>query len=198
MRRVARLSLLVALAAGVGLPVGPARALDFQLRSVETVDDGFKHEHSCFRYDDRSDMQIDLPKGWITTANVDSITSVSPDASGAVIRIEKSVLLPDTQFRDAGLEVYRRRVLSGIPEGAVNIRIVAEKADPLPVFGWKDYAFTVAYDFFGRTLRRSVVFININPKQQISMIVNAEQSDFDKVYGQGLTLMQSWVPIPAS
>ncbi len=198
LRRFLFLDLLAAFVACISLPVALSHALDFQLRPVETVDDGFKHEHSCFRYDDRSDMQIDLPRGWRTTADSNSITSVPPDVSGAVIRIEKSALTPDTLFRDAGLDVYRQRVLSGIPERAVNTRIVAEKANPLPIFGWKDYEFTVVYDFFGRTLRRSVVFVDLNSKEQILMTVSAEQSDFDKIYSQGLTLMQSWVPSPAS
>ena len=196
--RVARLKLLAVLMAGVGLSARPSQALDFQLRTVETLDDGFKHEHSCFRYDDHSDMQIDLPRGWNTTADARSITSVSPDGSGAVIHLEKSALTPDTPFRDTGLDVYRRGVLSGLPEGAVNARIVAEKANPLPIFGWKDYEFTVTYNFFGRDLRRGVVFVNVNPKQQVLMTVSAEQGNFEQVHSQGLTLMQSWTPIPAS
>ena len=56
----------------------------------------------------------------------------------------------------------------------------------------------MAYNFFGRDLRRSVLFINVNPKQQILLTVTAEQGDYEKVYGQGLTLMQSWIPIPAN
>ena len=194
-RRFVRLGLSALLVAGGWLAV-PSRALDFQLRPTTTVDDGFTHEHSCFSYDDRADMQIDLPRGWRTTADAGSITSVPPDASGALLRIEKSTLGPDTPFRDAGLDVYRRRALAGVPQGAVNARIVAEKADPLPIFGWKDYEVTVSYDFFGQSLSRSVVFINLNPKQQILLTVSATQGDFDKVRGQGMTVMQSWVPVP--
>ncbi len=197
-QRFVRLRLLAALVAGIGLPVGLSPALDFRLHTTETEDDGFKHEHSCFRYDEHSDMQIDLPKGWITTAEPSSMTSVPPDASGAVIQVEKSAFTPDTPFRDAGLDVYRRRALSGVPEGAVNARIIVEKANPLPIFNWKDYEFTMAYNFFGRDLRRSVLFINVNPKQQILLTVTAEQGDYEKVYGQGLTLMQSWIPIPVN
>ena len=195
-RRFVRPGLLAVVVAGGSFLAAPSRALDFQLHPTTTVDDGFTHEHSCFSYDDRSDMQIDLPRGWRTTADASSINSVPPDASGALIRIEKSSLAPDTPFRDAGLDVYRRRALAGVPQGAANIKIVAEKADPLPIFGWKDYEFTVSYDFFGQSLSRSVVFINLNPKQQILMTVSATQGDFDKVRGQGMTVMQSWVPVP--
>ena len=193
-----RPGLFAALVVGSGFLAVPSRALDFQLHPVKTLDDGFTHEHSCFSYDNRTDMLIDLPKGWNITADPSSITSLSPNASGAVIRIEKSALTPNTPFRDTSLDLYRRRVLSGIPQGAVNTHIVAEKTDPLPIFGWKDYEFTVAYDFFGRSLRSSVVFINLNAKEQISMTVIASQNDFDKVHGQGMTVMQSWTPTPAS
>jgi hypothetical protein len=161
------------------------------------LDDGFTHEHGCFSYDEHSDMLIDLPRGWTTTADSGSITCVAPNASAAMIRIEKSAVAPNVAFHDNDLEQYRRRVLSGVPEGAVNTRIVAEKADPLPIFGWKDYEFTLAYDFFGQSLRRSVAFINLNPKQQITVTIVATQSDFDTVHGQGMTVMQSWVPTPA-
>jgi hypothetical protein len=196
-RRCLACGVLAILALGSVFPVGLAHALDFELHSVATVEDGVPREHSSFRYDDHTDMMIDLPHGWSTTATAAAIICVPTNAVGAEVRIEKSTLTPGTPFAGAGLDVYRQRLLSGVPAGAANPRLGEEKRDPLPVFGWKDYEFTVAFTFFGQQLQRSVTFINLNDKEQIMVIVTGAQGEFDRIHAQAMDVMLSWSPVPA-
>jgi hypothetical protein len=190
------------LAAGMALagvfPVGMARALNFELHPVTTLEDGALREHESFRYDGHTNVRIDVPRGWSTTATAAEITCVPMNAGGAEVRIEKSALTPATPFAGAGLDVYRQRVLSTVPQGAANLRMGEEKRDPLPVFGWKDYELTVAFEFFSQRLRRSVIFINLNATEQIMVIVTGAQSDFDRIHAQAMDVMLSWTPVPAS
>ena len=75
--------------------------------------------------------------------------------------------------------------------------MVKETADPLPVFGWKDFEFEMTYDFFGTTFHRSVLFIDVDAKQQIFTTVVAEESNFAKVHAAAMDVMRSWCPVPA-
>jgi hypothetical protein len=187
---------LIVIAVLEGLMAAPAGALDFQLHTVSVAEDGFTHEHSCFKYDDVVDVMIDLPRGWTVTADAGSITSVPPNDASTLIRLEKSRLAPNIPFRDAGLEAYRKVALATVPAGAVDVRIVKEAANPLPVFNWKDFEFEVTYTFFGVTLRRSVLFINLNSQQQILTTVISGPLTFDKVHGAAMDVMRSWSPVP--
>ena len=197
-RDLLRRGLPVALLCGTLLLAVPCRALDFRLHEVKTEDDGFTHVHSCFRYDDRTEIMIDLPRHWSVTDDVSSISAVPPGGANTLLRIAKSPFPSNASFQKADLDAYRAQVLAGVPQGSVNVRVLEEKADPLPVFGWKDYQFTMAYDFFGQSFRRSVLFINLNPKEQLMVTVVAGQADFDKVYEASMDVMRSWSPVPAT
>jgi hypothetical protein len=190
------------LLAGIALvcvcPVGPASALDFELHSAVTVEDGVPRKHACFRYDEHTNVMIDLPHSWSTTSTAAAITCVPTNTGGAEVRIEKSTLTPGTPFANAGLDVYRQHLLSIVPHGAASLRLGEEKRDRLPVFGWKDYEFTVAFDFFSQQLLRSVMFINLNDKEQIMVIVTGARPGFDQIHAQAMDVMLSWSPVPAN
>jgi hypothetical protein len=192
------LQALIAGAAFIGPFAVPAAALDFQLHTVSINEDGYMHKHSCFKYDERTDVMIDFPVGWSTTADAGSITSLPPHEANTSIFLQRSPLTPDTPFKDSGLDTYRKRATAMIPPGAVNLHVIKETAEPLPVFGWKDFEFEMTYDFFGATFRRSVLFVDVDASQQILTTVVAEQPNFDKVHAAAMDVMRSWCPVPPS
>ena len=188
---------LLALTAGVALAAGcavPAFGLDFQLHTVSLSEDGFVHRHSCFKYDERSNVLIDLPPGWNTTADAGSITSSPPNAINTFILLQRSPLTPGTPFRDSTLDTYRQRALASVPPGSSNIRVVKETPNPLPIFGWQDFEFEMSYDLAGTTFHRSVLFINLDTRQQILTAVVAEASAFDKIHAAAMDVLRSWHP----
>ena len=178
--------------------VPPMNALDFVVRSKNVQEDGFTKEQLYVRNDARSDVWLILPGEWSRTDGPDSLTLTPPKVSNALVRVEKSSLAPNTEFRGDGLEVYRRRATADIPQGATNVLCREERDAPLPIFGWKDHEFIFTYDFFGQAYRRGVLFINLNAREQIILTCVAPAESFDKVHNEGLDVMRSWQPVPSN
>jgi hypothetical protein len=186
---------IIASAAFSGPFAVPAAALDFQLHTVSINEDGYMHKHSCFKYDEHTDVMIDFPVDWTTTAGAGSITSSPPREANTSIFLQPSPLTPATLFKGSGLDTYRQRAAAMVPPGAVNRHMVKETADPLPVFGWKDFEFEMTYDFFGVTFHRSVLFIDVDATQQILTTVVAEEPNFGRVHAAAMDVMRSWCPV---
>lgn len=176
--------------------VSSVRALNFQLRHIQTLDDGAKVDHTCFQYDESTEVLLDLPKDWSTSSTAICVTSSPPSRPNDQIQLEKSLLTPDTSFQEKGLETYRQRSLAMIPRGAQNIHVVGEQADPLPIFGWKDYEFTVDYDFYGQTFRRGTFFINIDSKLQLVMTTTSAPDTFAAMHTAAFRVLRSWCVAP--
>ena len=187
----------LALALLVGGPAVPAHALDFQLHPVKVEEDGMVYERAYFNADEHTHVMIDLPHGWSVSDGPAFLSATPQNLANSLVRIEKSSLTPDTLFRDKGLEAYRQRVMAAVPREALNVRMVQEQADPLPVFHWKDYEWVVEYDCYGQSFRRSAMFVNLNAREQILLTTVAVRDNFDQVHHAGLDLLRSWNAIPA-
>ena len=179
----------------LGGAVVPVRALDFQLHPVKVEEDGLTYDRAYFSGDEHTRVMIDPPHGWNVTSGPAFLAATPPNLADSLVRVEKSALTPDTLFRDRGLEVYHQRVLAAIPREAVNVRTVQEQADPLPVFHWKDYEWVMEYDCYGQTFRRSVMFVNLNAREQILLTTVAVRDHFDMVHQAGLDVLRSWSPM---
>ena len=192
--RVAAISAWIVLAGAMPR----ADALDFTLHTKNVQEDGFTKEQLYIRNDERSDVFLSLPARWTRSDAPPALTLTPPDIRNSLVRVEKSSLAPNTEFRDAGLDTYRRRAQGDIPQGATNVRCHEETDNPLPIFGWRDHEFVFTYDFFGQAYRRSVVFINLNSREQIVLTCVASAEDFDSVRTAGLDVLRSWQVTPSS
>ena len=188
-----------AILAGLTLAsAGPrAGALDFVLHARNVEEDGFTKEQLYVRNDERSEVLLTLPARWVRTDGAASLTLVPPDVRNSLVRVEKSPLAPGVEFRAAGLDTYRRRASAGVPQGATNVEAREERENPLPIFGWTSREFTYAYDFFGQAYRRTVVFVNLNAREQIVLTCVAPTGDFDAVREEALEVLRSWQVVPA-
>ena len=187
----------LAVVAGLSLVAGPVRGLDFRLHATTVQEDGQPREQLSFRADAGTEVAIALPGGWARADDVGSLTLTPPRITNGMVRIERSALTPAVAFRDAGLDTYRQRVLAGIPQGAAEIKASGDADDPLPIFGWKSHEWTVDYDFFGQSYRRSVLFLNLNAREQLMLTTVSLRADFDPVHAAGLDVLRSWQVMPA-
>ncbi len=178
--------------------VARAGALDFILHAKNVQEDGFTKEQLYVRNDERSDVLLGLPMEWARTDGPASLTLVPPDVRNSLVRVEKSALAPNTEFREAGLDTYRRRAQADIPQGATNVQCREEHENPLPIFGWKDHEFVFSYDFFGQAYKRSVVFVNLNAREQIVLTCVAPAEKFDAVRNAGFDVLRSWQVVPSN
>lgn len=188
---------LVVLLASLTGAVPRVDALDFVLHSRSVQEDGFAREQLFIRNDERSEVLLSLPAQWTRTDSPASLTLVPPDVRNSLVRVEKSALAPNTEFREAGLDTYRRRALADVPQGATGVQCREERDNPLPIFGWKDHEFVFTYEFFGQAYRRSVVFVNLNAREQIVLTCVAPAENFDAVHDVGFDVLRSWQTVPA-
>ena len=113
------------------------------------------------------------------------------------MRVEKSALSPDTPFIDQGLDTYRRRAQASVPQGATDVACAQERDNPLPIFGWKDHEFIFTYEFFGQSYKRSVLFVDLNAREQIVLTCVAPAGQFDPVREAGMDVLRSWQVVSA-
>ena len=173
-----------------------SHALDFQLQSNVVEEDGFKHEQWFFHNDDKTNVIVDLPSGWDHQAEPGSLTLTATGETDSMVRVEKSAFAPDLPFKDKGLETYRRRALATVPQGATEVLLTAEHDEPLPIFHWKSYEFVVDYVFFGRAFRRSVVFVDLNTREQLVVTAVAPKAGYDRAHGAAFDVLRSWQVMP--
>ena len=179
----------------VGLSLGSAaslHALDFQVHALEVEADGIKHTQSFLRNDEASRVLLDLPAGWDHAAEPGALTLTSRTETDTMVRLEKSPFAPDTPFKDKALDAYRKRVLAAVPQGATETQVSGEHEEPLPIFSWKSHEFVVDYVFFGRAFRRSMVFLNLNAREQILVTTVAPQAGYDRAHGAAFDVLRSW------
>ncbi len=168
------------------------RALDFQVHSLEVEEDGFKHEQSFLDNGDNSRVFISLPGGWDHSADSGALTLTSRTETDTMVRLEKSPFAPDLPFKDKALESYRKRVLAAVPQGATETQIAEEHDEPLPIFHWKSHEFVVDYIFFGRAFRRSMVFLDLNAREQLLVMTVAPRPGYDRAHGIAFDVLRSW------
>ncbi len=186
--RAGLLLAVVALASGTTV----ARALDFQLRTKQVQEDGFTRELTYFSGSETTRVLITLPRDWTPAATANSLTLAAPGTAGGTIRLEKSPLRPDVRFDEQGLTTYQRAMSTAVPAGAAQVRITGQQENPLPIMHWQSHEFTLSYDFFGQSFCRSVLFLNLDAKEQIICTISAPKAVFDAVHNTGFDLLRSW------
>ncbi len=173
-------------------------AFDFTLSTLKVEEDGFTHDQSYFSRDPRTNIGIRVPPLWLATGTPAALTLTLPAVTGSTLRLEPSAQTPATAFDDKGLDTYRKAVLAEIPPGAINIRLSGEKTNPLPIFHWTDHEFTMEYSLYGQLYTRSVLFVNLDARQQIRLSSIAPKTAFDQVHEAGFSLLQSWQDMPVT
>ena len=115
-----------------------------------------------------------------------------------MVRLEKSASAAQAaDFGDkAALERYRRAAMANVPPGAATVHVAEEHDMPLPVFHWRDYEFTIDYEFFGQSFRRSVLYVDLNAKEQLIVTCVAPRTDFDQIHDATGNLLRSWQVMP--
>ena len=189
-----KIALLTLLALSVG--TRSAHALSFDLGQFSYQEDGFTREQTFFPNDDQTRIYISLPRTWTVTAGGSTLALGNPAVPNCAIRLEKSSFTPDVAFKDKGLDGYRSRALAQVPNGSVGVQVSQEQADPLPIFGWHDYEFFIDYEFYGQTFRRSVLFLDLNPKEQLVLSTVSLKADFDRTHEVALDVLRSWQVMP--
>ena len=159
---------------------------------------GTKHESADApdpenRYitDGENHIYLRIPLGWQASSSAAKI-DLLPDQPSSQVQISQMHGVKALPLDPDGLAALRKSAQAAIPDGAKNVKPVAEVKDLLPVFGWKSFEVTFQYEFFGQQLQRSVLYINMLPGRVVQVSVTSTTADFENVHEKTRKLMFGW------
>ena len=169
-----------------------ASPVDLTPRYVDTFIDGIKCRRLYF-VEDAKKIGVSL----------DRETEVAPDPSGGVLfrfskfpdasfRMAYSPLTPAEPMSEAALDRYRAAAQTFVPVGAIEVKVTAETANPLPINRWSSYRFAVSYQVGAAAQRQTVTFLNLNAESQVVLITGASPKNFPEAAERSFQIIRSW------
>ncbi len=110
----------------------------------------------------------------------------------AVMRLRPSPLKTEIIFDELNLPRYRRAALGLLMQGAEKSVIELEQANVMPINDWQSHRFVITYEVAGSKMRESVMFLNLDPQQQIVVQIRARETDFAMVAARSEDILRRW------
>lgn len=167
-----------------------ARALDLTPNFTNTLDDPLSPRHPFFN-DGLRRYGITIDRETEVTADGGAVFRFTP-LEGADFHIRFSPLTPASKFSDEDMKKYRNVALALAPSGATDVSIVAETLNSLTVNGWSSCQFDFSYKLPGREFRMSVIFLNLDDKQQLLLQVIGDAARYPAALVRSMHIMKSW------
>ena len=164
-------------------------ALDFTLEHKAMHADAIAVDKP-FITDGNSKIYLQIPGTWSASSSTQEIDCHSNEGSTEV-RLG-NYHGPAFKVDEPSGGILLKQVTAQVPAGAKNLTVLPLEYNPLPIFGWSDLQVTVRYEFYGETLRHSVMYINMMPGRVVEFSVTAIDADFDKMYKQARAILASW------
>ncbi len=179
---------LVALSLVAG--ASTAEALDFTLRQMNVASEGMSMS-SSYITDGDNKIMLRIPNSWKASDSPAALDLV-PDQAGSSVNITQ-VKTKDLLPLDAGSKQnLLKEVTAQIPGGAKKVEALPEVTDLLPIYKWTSVEFAHRYEFFGQTVRRGVLFVNMQPGRVVRVTITAPDKDFDNIHEQTRVMMYHW------
>ena len=173
------------------LTAGPATAgLDFTLQHKALAADGLSLDKPVHHR--RGQQDLPHSAGQLAGQWRRRGSGLHPDTAGSSVLLgvyQGSKLLTIDQ---AGGEDLLAQLTAQLPGDAKNAKVVSFDLNPLSIFGWNTMEVTLRYDYFGQTLRRSLMYLRMLPGRVVQLTVVAPEADFDKVHKQARQVLSSW------
>lgn len=132
------------------------------------------------------------PKGGRLSAEGDRLLILLSDAGlDGEIHVSRSPFTPDFDLAAQALQ-YREAASRDLPKGATNIEVQQPAMNPYPYNKWKSLGFTWTYASSGRSMVRTVSYINLEIGAQIVVTTIADKKDAEKVSKIAKQFMSSW------
>jgi hypothetical protein len=137
---------------------------------------------------------------WAT--NLDSDAQVSAADGGTVIRfgniprakmtVKRSPLTANVLFDAEGLVHYQKAAVQMLPPGVQNLKQDETVANAETINNGNSYRFTFTYDIAGERMRESIIFLNLDARQQIVVHTGAFLKDFAGAAARATNFIRSW------
>lgn len=152
----------------------------------------------------------DANNGWVQFIDgdikwavaLDSDAQISAGEGGAVLRfgnipkatvaIKRSSLAPKVAFDAEGLVHYQKAAVQMLPPGIMNLVQDETVADAESINKGRSYRFTFTYDIAGEKMRESIIFLNLDERQQIVVHTGAYLKDFEATAARATSFIRGW------
>ena len=183
----------------VNFLAGGANAIDFTPRFTNTIDDGFPSRRLYFT-DGTRRIYYRPPNTWAPSGDDLAVAFRPKDSKTALIKFENGPAgAAGIAFDERGLEMFRKVAATLMPPGATDVTQTWEVVNPIILQGWTSFEVGFDYVHSGQLFCRSVVFINLDAKRQIRVIVDTVPADFQLLYKTAYrTLATWWEPAPGA
>ena len=170
---------------------GPVWAgLDFTLQHKVLPADGLSLVKPYIT-DGESKIFLSIPANWKALGGGAALDFI-PDTADSGARLGLYQGAKPLTIDAAGGQDLLGQVTSQLPPDAKNAKVLGVDIDPLSIFGWRTLEVTLSYEYFGVTMRRSVMYLNMLPGRLVQLSVVAPDTDFNKVHKQARQILTSW------
>jgi hypothetical protein len=151
--------------------------------------DGVKLKQLAFS-DGGKQVTYQAPYGWEYSGSATQLTlwPSKPQAEATITRIP---LKQPGSFDDESLKKLVTEAAASVPKDSENVTVVSQEKNPLLMNRKETFLITLAYDFYGATYRRSILFLN-RGKEQIQFQLTCRQADFKELQKAFLDSQYSW------
>jgi hypothetical protein len=133
-----------------------------------------------------------LPKDCRVSGDGDRLLITLADAGlDGENSVTRSLFTPESDLAKDAL-VYRAAGVGSMPRGAASVEVQTPVMNPYPYNGWKSLGFTWTYLSSGRSMVRTVSYINLEIGAQIVVTTLAAKKDAEKVDKLAKQFMSSW------
>jgi hypothetical protein len=196
---LSRYALVATAVATLGLLSGPTNAdqaqpgeISFALHTLkETNVEGPDVERTYFTIGSKR-IVIGQPKGCRFKNENGNLVLVLSDAGlDGEIQVSRSAFTPELEFVANALQ-YRDAVAKSIPKGASEIVTHPPSLNFYPYNGWKSIGIKSTYSLIGRSMTRTVGYVNLEVGAQLAVTTLAANKDTEKVEKLAQQFMSSW------
>jgi hypothetical protein len=170
----------------------PAPAIDFTPHFSESIEDGVPMRRMYFS-DGAQRIYYRPPTNWARYGDEMAATFKPKDSPQAEVKITNAspehARIP---FDEGGLVALRQIAGTVLPPDATDVSEIWEAVNPVVLQGWTSFEVGFEYLQLGRPFCCSILFINLNPNEQVQFIVSAGPAEFRPLYQTAYRTLASW------
>jgi len=152
--------------------------------------DGVKLKQLAFS-DGAKQVTYQAPRGWEYSGSATQLTLRPPNKPQAEATITRIPLAKPGSFDDESLKKLVTEAVASVPKDSENVTVVSQEKNPLLMNRKETFLITLAYDFYGATYSRSILFLN-RGKEQIQFQLTCREADFKELQKAFLGSQYSW------
>lgn len=152
--------------------------------------DGVKLKQLAFS-DGAKQVTYQAPRRWEYSGSATQLTLRPPNKTQAEATITRIPLPQPSSFDDESLKKLVTEAVASVLKGSENVTVVSQEKNPLLMNRKETFLITLAYDFYGTSYTRSILFLN-RGNEQIRFQLTCHKADFKELQKAFLDSQYSW------